>query len=154
MSELFPWVETEQDAYEGRLNKFGKKATDHSLRHLLELMIYLRIVLLQDAAVLYQKYPDLTLWKYAPFNQQDFHTFSKESCAVLEKAELEATEHLKRLPDQLASTLRGVVQSMNIQHRLDNDHLNMQLKFMQELLSDSQSRKRSRSSSMVTMSSM
>jgi len=89
--------------------------------------------------VFYPKYPDLALWRYTPFNHSDFHTFLQESCKALEKAKIEATEHLKNLPDQVASTMCGVFQTMNIQHKLDHEELSTQLKYMCELISDSKS---------------
>ncbi|KAF4609994.1 hypothetical protein D9613_010503 [Agrocybe pediades] len=146
LSRLFPWIESETEAYEARLEKYGAKAVDHALRHFLALLKEMRVILLQDAAVLFQKYPDIAMWKYAPFNSVEFRDFSKQSCVILERAAVEAVENFKRLPDQVAATLRASIETIQIQRRLEHEDLSSQLMYMREMLrSNTNSRKRSRS---------
>ncbi|PPR07312.1 hypothetical protein CVT24_007513, partial [Panaeolus cyanescens] len=92
VSALFPWVESEQQAYNARLSAEGSKAQDESLRCLLELLIYLRRVLLQDAAILFQEFPDAPIFSFFPFNTPLFREFSATSFTIIHEAE-ELTRH-------------------------------------------------------------
>ncbi|KAF4621784.1 hypothetical protein D9613_012121 [Agrocybe pediades] len=136
LSSLFPWVESEKEAYEGRVNKYGPKAVDIALRHFLDLVAYLRVVLIQDAAILYQKHPNNALWNYAPFNGNEFRDFSQQSHKIIEQAALEATENFKRLPEQVAATIHATLESSQIQRRLEHEDLISQLTFMRGFLSN------------------
>ena len=88
--EIFPWVESELAVYNAHLESVGTAATNYSLKNFLTLLLELRTILLQDAAVLRAKYPDLHLWKYAPFNSPAFLDFSQASTLIIETAEAEA----------------------------------------------------------------
>ncbi|KAI3655070.1 hypothetical protein MP228_000450 [Amoeboaphelidium protococcarum] len=70
-------------------------------------MLYLRIVLLQDAALLMESYPYLSLWNEPVFQTDQFRQFSQQVKAACLDAELSGSELL----DRLAPELQRVTQS-------------------------------------------
>ena len=121
---IFPWVEEEQHAYILRVEKHGLKAIDYALRHFLNTLIILHTILLQDAAVLYSKHPECSIWNFKPFNTPAFSEFARTSVAILEAAELEAKQRPECLPETVATSMRGIVEAMEIQQnqaRKDHD---------------------------------
>lgn len=111
---LFPWVEEEQQAYARRLEAKGRLATDICLKNFLALLVKLRRVLLQDAAVLYAKYPGCAVFGHAPFNMEEFRVFSGMSASIIEEAEQKSQLEWPGLPDTLQSALRGALHSVHI----------------------------------------
>ncbi len=135
--EIFPWVESELAAYSARLETVGAAATDYSLKNFLNLLLELRVILLQDAAVLQSKYPDLHLWKYAPFNSHLFHNFSQASNSILENAEAEARHQLESLPETVSRSMQGILETMSVQRRQEQIELAAQRQRDQEQVSES-----------------
>ncbi|KAI3638343.1 hypothetical protein MIR68_003954 [Amoeboaphelidium protococcarum] len=70
-------------------------------------MLHLRIVFLQDAALLMGSYPDLSLWNESVFQTNYFQQFSQQVKAACRDAELSGSELL----DRLAPELQRVTQS-------------------------------------------
>ncbi|KAI3630051.1 hypothetical protein MIR68_011486 [Amoeboaphelidium protococcarum] len=60
-------------------------------------MLHLRIVFLQDAALLMGSYPDLSLWNESVFQTNYFQQFSQQVKAACRDAELSGSELLDRL---------------------------------------------------------
>lgn len=114
---IFPWVEEESLAYELRVERYGDKATDYSLKNLLALLKEFRTILLQDGAVLHTKYPNLKLWRYPPFNTPIFTKFSAMSTHIMEKAAAEARHQLEHLPEAISRTMEGVLQTISMKQR-------------------------------------
>ncbi|KAJ3502645.1 hypothetical protein NLJ89_g8791 [Agrocybe chaxingu] len=130
LRNLFPWVEGAQQAYFQRVNELGHKAIDYSLKQLLILMPQLRTILIQDAAVLFPQYPGLSVWNFPPFNTSEFRDFAKSSVLMLEQAELEAKHRLEALPEKMATSMRGIVETLEIKHTKDNEKLNNRLDYL------------------------
>ncbi|KAJ3846018.1 hypothetical protein EV368DRAFT_9387, partial [Lentinula lateritia] len=76
LASLFPWVEAEQRALAERRLLCGKQAEDYSLDQLLHLLVYLRVILLQDAALIYVEHPESHVFKYAPFDSAIFRDWA------------------------------------------------------------------------------
>jgi hypothetical protein len=134
LKTLFPWVEKEREAYATRLDKHGRKATDYALKHFLDVLEWFRTVILQDTAVLFSKYPKCTLWTHAPFNMPEFEAFAMSSIRILEQAEEDARRKLERLPETVATSMRGVVEAMEVRQNQDRNNLNTKLDYVQSLL--------------------
>lgn len=133
---IFPWVEEEQHAYMLRVEKHGLKAIDYALRHFLDTLIILHMILLQDAAVLYSKHPECSIWNFKPFNTPAFSEFACTSVAVLEMAELEVKRRLECLPETVATLMRGIVEAMEIQqNQACKDH-DTRFDFIENLLTN------------------
>ncbi|KAF8962615.1 hypothetical protein BDZ97DRAFT_1824644 [Flammula alnicola] len=81
INSLFPWINDAEAAYRERLKKFKHRAQDLALVKFLTLLYGLRKVILQDAAVLFLKYPNCNMFKYEPFDSVDFRTFIRQ-CKV------------------------------------------------------------------------
>ncbi len=90
---------------------------DFALKHFLELLLWFRCVLLQDAAVLSVSYPGLPIFQYAPFNTPAFHTFAKTSTAVMAQAEEDARLALHNLPENVAHSFRGMIAGVTLEQQ-------------------------------------
>lgn len=124
---IFPWAEDELSAYNNRIKDHGPKATDYALKNFLMLLIELRVILLQDAAVLFVKHPGLSIWKYPPFNTPEFSAFSCTSTLLLAEAELRARQNLEALPQTISMSMKGILASISIQR--DQDRSAMEQRF-------------------------
>jgi len=133
---IFPWVEEAQCAYILRVEKHGLKAIDYALRHFLDTLIILRTILLQDAAVLYSKHPECSIWNFKPFNTPAFSEFARTSVAILETAELEAKRRLESLPETVATSMRGVLEASEIQQNQARKDYNTRFDFIESLLTN------------------
>ena len=111
VGSIFPWIEEEQTALKERIARLGKVAKDEALMYFLALLKHLRMVLLQDAAVLSSKYPGIPLFQFLPLNSEAFKTFSASSAQIIEIAESEARENLKNLPQQYATSIQGFMKT-------------------------------------------
>ena len=134
MACIFPWVEEEQSAYSVRVQKDGRKALDYALKHFLDTLVTLRTVLLQDAAVLYAKHPECAVWKFKPFNTTAFAEFARTSTVVLYNAELDAKRKLQSLPETVAGSMRGIVESIDIQQSQARKDQDARFDFIEGLL--------------------
>lgn len=85
---------------------------DIALRQFLQLLQWFRIVLLQDLAVIYAINPSCSIFQYPPFTLTTFKTFAESSKVLLKVAECNAEQALKTLPDTMAQSMRGLVQSL------------------------------------------
>lgn len=110
-------MEEELSAYKLRLERYGDKATDYSLKNLLMLLIEFRTILLQDGAVLHTKYPNLKIWHYPPFNTPIFSEFSATSTHIMENAAAEARHQLEHLPEAISRTMEGVLQTISMKQQ-------------------------------------
>ena len=118
LNSIFPWIEEEEIALADRIVRFGKIAKDEALIYFLNLLKYLRRVLMQDAAVLCSAYSDLPIFRFPPFDTQIFKTFSATSVQIIEKAESDARENLKNLPEQYAMSIQGFMKTALLKQEL------------------------------------
>src|SRR6202021_632065 len=115
-NELFPWVESEQAALAQRRDTIGPFAADMALHHFLQLLIFLRQVVMQDTAVLSLKYPECPIFRQSPFDSLAFRAFSATSAIVLETAEREGLARLSSLPQNVANSFRGLIPHQPVEH--------------------------------------
>jgi len=108
---------------------------DHSLRNVLQLLVQLRTILLQDAAVLYSKYPKCSIWSYAPFSSNEFRQYASSSIKVLEEAERNAKRQFEQLPEKIAVSFQGAVQTFDIKQALHQEEMRGQLEMILGLIS-------------------
>ena len=120
INTLFPWAEEEQLALVRRQREHGLVASDIALEHFLKMLIWLRRVIVQDAAVLAIKYLSCQLFTHPPFNTPLFHSFVVGSSKTLHDAEDEARARLTILPDAIASSFRGIISNQTIQAKRDH----------------------------------
>ncbi|KAJ3492579.1 hypothetical protein NLJ89_g11203 [Agrocybe chaxingu] len=109
LASLFPWIEEEEAAYKDRRERNGRLALDESLTYFLSLLRFLRLVALQDAAVLYQHDQSAPIFRFAPFNSAAFKAFSDTSTSIIQQAEDESRQRLHDLPEKIASTFHGAM---------------------------------------------
>ena len=89
---------------------------DRAAQAFLETLEWLRIVILQDAVILSEKYPDSPLWKKRPFDLPEFQSFKK---LALRKMEEDVhPEHV-----QLQRTIPLVADRLNILNQVMSDGL-------------------------------
>jgi hypothetical protein len=117
---FFPWVEEEQAKYQERVQMHGLgKARDYMLEELFKVLLWFRMVILQDAAILSCRYPGCQLWNYPPFNTDHFRSYASASEELLAIAEREGEARLNRLPDAVATSFRGIITSQAVEQRRD-----------------------------------
>ncbi|PPQ75574.1 hypothetical protein CVT24_013262 [Panaeolus cyanescens] len=160
LGELFPWVEEEEKELSDRVIK-NSQAIDVQLTQFLGLLRYCRRVLLQDAAVQYQRYPNAPIFQHYPFNSTTFCEFSLSATIIIQRAEDEYRQCLAglNLPERTISGVRGLMEANNMrqqeyiqelraENQLVRQHLNHQnqkidaLVTVQMQMADPQSRKR------------
>jgi hypothetical protein len=131
VAQLFPWVEQEQAALLAR-QRASRFARDTALHHFLQVLVWFCTVLLQDAAIMYSKYPDSNIFSYIPFNSPVFRTFSASSTARIKEVEEAASMAFKNLPENLANGLRNAVATMHLGHQQATEEHMACLRNMQE----------------------
>jgi len=99
---------------QNRTQTLGGKAKDFALLHFLNLLISLRRIILQDAAILQAKYPNLSIWQYEPFNTSTFVSFSCSAQDTVARAEADVRGMIGELPEAYAQSLRGVLTTVSI----------------------------------------
>ncbi|PPQ68023.1 hypothetical protein CVT24_002932 [Panaeolus cyanescens] len=134
--EIFPWIETEEIAYANR--KLNKKKNqdphDGALEYLLAVLKYLRLVLIQDCALLYCETPHAPIFQYSPFNSETFQSFALTTTNIIQNAEDHRQRHLQNLPSVMQESLRGSMESNRIQalahqQRIEESHQHMTSSF-------------------------
>ena len=118
LGSIFPWIEEEELVLADHVVRFGKVAKDEALVYFLNLLKYLRTVLMQDAAVLCSAYSNLPIFRFAPFDTQTFKTFSATSTQIIKNAESDAHENLKNLPEQYAMSIQGFMKTALLKQEL------------------------------------
>ena len=84
-------------------------------------MLWFRVVILQDAAVLYSRYPHLSIFAYKPFNSQAFHNFAASSTAAIAHAESKARLAYENMPEHLIASLRGTYADLRLEQRKEQE---------------------------------
>ncbi|KAJ7579964.1 hypothetical protein C8J56DRAFT_1058264 [Mycena floridula] len=108
---LFPWAEDELKKLQDRIAKIGQKAQDFALRSFLELLKQLRHIILQDMAVLYSSHPELSLFNFAPFNNNRFRDFVNCSTSIIAAAEDAARLKFNNLPSHMVAPMQDLAAS-------------------------------------------
>jgi hypothetical protein len=106
LQQIFPWVESELVALNVHVQD-NRCSKDIALRQFLKLLVWLRTVLLQDAAILHSLYPHSRLFSHQPFNTKLFWEFATSSVAIIAHAKCEACLAFKNMPDHLIAGLCG-----------------------------------------------
>lgn len=119
LAYLFPWVEPEMAALETRMSA-SRLNRDIALKQFLVLLQWLRVVLLQDCALLYARYPMCHIFRFAPFTFPSFATFSANATAVVTAAEETARLAFHNLPDHMARSMRGY--ATDLQMKQEQNH--------------------------------
>ena len=103
-------------AYELRQSKIGNTAKDEALTDFLDVLRWTRMVLLQDIAVLIDKYgrESVAVAQFALFNTPEFLSPAAPAPEVIKTAESEAATRQQDLPQCLTEVFTGRVQSFQI----------------------------------------
>ena len=123
---VFPWIEEQRAKLDARF-ALDARMQDYALRNFLELLVWLRLVLLQDAVILFNEHPECGVWNFAPFNTPGFRQFAAQAVTVLQTAEAEAAAAVRNLPEACARTMQGIATHSLVQQRqqFDTMHANM-----------------------------
>ncbi|KAE8181933.1 hypothetical protein A4X03_0g8874 [Tilletia caries] len=73
--QIFPFVESEEAKVRQRHKDRGEE--DYAAVNFLQLLKWLRVVLLQDAVLLQPMFPALPIWRHAPFSTAAFQAFAQ-----------------------------------------------------------------------------
>ncbi|KAF7369757.1 hypothetical protein MVEN_00307500 [Mycena venus] len=142
IAQIFPWVEEELSALTTRESE-NRQAHDIALRHFLELLLWLRMVIVQDGAVLYTQNPDASIFKFPPFNSTVFRQFASNSTAVIAKAEKDVALALEKLPQNIVHTFNAAMIRLSIDQQLERvsskafeDEMKAQIAVLQGLVEE------------------
>ncbi|GBE83282.1 hypothetical protein SCP_0503300 [Sparassis crispa] len=131
LAQVFPWIEQEQAALKTRIQD-NLLAQDYALCHFLRLMLWLRRVLLQDAAILCTMQPSAPVFAFAPFNTPAFHTFASQAMPAIREAEEQARMAYQNLPEHLICSLRGATTDVLMEQKRQHEESNRQMSDMSE----------------------
>jgi hypothetical protein len=126
LQQIFPWVESEHAALKVRVQD-NRCSKDIALRQFLKPLLWLRTVLLQDAAVLYSLYPYSQLFSHRPFNTKLFREFATSSVSIIAHAECEARLAYENMPEHLVAGLRGSYAELWLEQRREQEENTCQL---------------------------
>ncbi|KAE8262475.1 hypothetical protein A4X09_0g7453, partial [Tilletia walkeri] len=111
--KLWPQVDEAETAVRARQAAGGEK--DEAALAFLEMMRWLRLVLLQDAALLSTTYPSLPIWSMEPFTSTEFHAFRSALTTTISGTphplEVTVTEIIPRLGHALADLRSSVAET-------------------------------------------
>ena len=113
MCQLFPWLEAEQAALTARYRE-NTHFQDIALVSFFETLSWFRLVLLQDAALLYKKFPQLALWNHLPFSSNQFRIFASQAQSDVVAAQQRASLALKDLPANIIDSVQGFFREMSL----------------------------------------
>jgi hypothetical protein len=131
MGHLFPWVEAELTALEVCVAQ-SRCNQDIALRQFLKLLQWLRLVLVQDCALLHSKYPQCPIFHIAPFTFPSFTAFSANAAALVAAAEEKARLAFHTLPDHVARSMRGYAADLQMKQELNHSKLWDELQKLRE----------------------
>jgi len=131
LSDIFPWVEQQQAALEARTSS-SKLSRDIALKQFLRLLAWLRVVVLQDCALIYAKHPECPLFRFAPFTYLSFKMFSANATANLAAAEEKARLTFQNLPDHVAQSMQGYTTNLHIDQQQNHKEILQQISNLQE----------------------
>ncbi|KAG5219468.1 hypothetical protein IMY05_C4884000100 [Salix suchowensis] len=80
-----------------------------ALKNFLELLTFLQNVILQDAAVLWVKYPDCPIFRHPPFTTPTFQEWAASTSTIMEAATKESCLLLQAYPPHVAESLHGIL---------------------------------------------
>lgn len=92
----------------------GRRGQDIALKQFLGLLVWLRHVLLQDAAVLFAQHPNCALFQFPLFQSTQFRDFSASSTAIIAHAEEDARTNIQNLPGHYARAIQGFMVSVRL----------------------------------------
>lgn len=122
LENIFPWVETELAALELR-ERENPLARDIALHQFFKLLVWFRILLLQDCALLYMQNPQSPLFTYPPFNSTVFREFAASSVDRIADVEARGRLAVKNLPQNLVRGFQGAVSSLTMAQRAGHDEM-------------------------------
>lgn len=130
LSQIFPFVESAQAELQDRVRQLPL-ATDIALKQFLSVLTWFRTILLQDGAVLYSRYPQLSIFQFAPFNTPQFHAFASQSVQQVASAEEASRLAFQNLPRHLIASLQGIVTNLSLEQqaqRVENEALRFEVR--------------------------
>ncbi len=145
LKQLWPWIEEWEPRFEARACRRswvegGLDEDDLAADGFLKLMRRLRVVLLQDLAVLQPRYPSLPFFAYAPFYGPEWDEFAlavqSDAAGAAEPQSLLVQRALPELSGVLESSREAVLQnSQRLASRLES-RLTSEVRALQEQLRD------------------
>jgi hypothetical protein len=127
-TQIWPWIDEELTKYRSVDTSLDSDIIlDASARQFLELMEWLRIVFLQDAAILQASSPGSPLWRHAVFSLPDWEIFAgdvvKAHSVVDMPKDMLLSVMLPRVADVIEESSSNIMKTMN-QHgdQLSREH--------------------------------
>ncbi|KAE8264110.1 hypothetical protein A4X09_0g7056 [Tilletia walkeri] len=103
---IFPWVEPSYKQIQARVLVGGK--SDSAALEFLTMLKFLRVVLLQDAAILQDQCPSPFLFSYAPFNTKAFSNYQTSLLTKINSTPTPFDMQLEQLMPTVGNALAGL----------------------------------------------
>ncbi|KAE8208771.1 hypothetical protein CF327_g7018 [Tilletia walkeri] len=103
---IFPWVEPSYKQIQARVLVGGK--SDSAALEFLTMLKFLRVVLLQDAAILQDQYPSPFLFSYAPLNTKAFSNYQTSLLTKINSTPTPFDMQLEQLMPTVGNALAGL----------------------------------------------
>jgi hypothetical protein len=110
----------------------GRTGRDIALKQFLNLLVWLRRVLIQDAAVLFAQRPDCALFQFPLFRNTQFRDFAALSTIIIARAEEDARTNIQNLPAHYARAVQGFMVSVRLTQEAAQEEHNRRMDIMQE----------------------
>ncbi|GAA5993925.1 hypothetical protein JCM5350_005476 [Sporobolomyces pararoseus] len=107
-ASIFPWLEQERKSYEARAEG-DSHAVDFALDGFLKVLTWFRSVLLQDLAILRERYPSAPIFSLAPFNTPGFDIYANALTAAVSAAKDAHAQGFPELPRSISDALGNAV---------------------------------------------
>ncbi|KAE8269711.1 hypothetical protein A4X09_0g2637 [Tilletia walkeri] len=120
---IFPWVDTKHSEVQKRAEGGGE--ADCAALQFLDMLKFLRTVLLQDSAVLQKLHPSLPLWNRAPFNTATFTNFAAKLNQELSSAVCPFDVAVSQVIPALGNALGDVRSELSVVKEADESRLNV-----------------------------
>ena len=102
------------------------------LRQFLNLLAWLRHILLQDMAMLFSQKPSCPVFHFPLFYSTAFRSLAEHSQKIVAKAVEDACLNAQNLPDQFVASIQGVMASVQLNQEVRMEQLEHSLAGLRE----------------------
>jgi hypothetical protein len=126
--ELLHLIWPELDQWKGKFGSLDDQIHDLSASGLVDLLVYLRVVILQDSVILRRQSPDNMIWSHPVFCHASYHTYAKQLEAYLNENSSVSSQFtvLQQAVPQLVDHLQAITtKSVQLEAKTDTNAIQL-----------------------------